>query len=493
MTGWSLFTHHPGQKLLWMPWLMKLRRLFGSPLSSCRIHFYNINTLQLTVVHQDWCGIAFNCLASLSGKQGRSNTSLICNRSVNGRESDSPVTDKLWAWEVGNGMLDYVGSWVAQGREIKIGGPPTTQTPPARNLRDISFISPLVNLTLRGSQHSITHFHFSSGHCKRIPCWADVQSLVFLHNWGISQTRYRPLPHLWMGQFFCFHHPQEPARLLLNKLISPEMAIPWETILLHLRTSMLRGSKTKLFRSKKGQYNKHWMGLLQGYSLFIFDWIKTRVTDSDLEFKAHDGIAGALCAALATHRLATFPAVMLDESIENKTTVVSGEMEGFQRFSVMGPAVHPFSMLLTKWDKEKDAGSRSTTCTISFWSAQSSLRGFPWVSWLGEDHPSFVQRLGQLQVNLSWALDVTCTAPCKQDNCSVAHMSSLPLNYRHAMEINILFLFLPRVLRMWSMRRQCYAKTSPPTAAEVGAGSIPSAVSSGAHISSSILPTGSDV
>lgn len=56
------------------------------------------------------------------------------------------------------------------------------------------------------------------------------------------------------------------------------------------------------------------MNELSKYSLFILDGFKTRVTDTDLEFKAHDWVAGPLGAAFTTHCLATFSAVMLHRS-----------------------------------------------------------------------------------------------------------------------------------------------------------------------------------
>lgn len=52
----------------------------------------------------------------------------------------------------------------------------------------------------------------------------------------------------------------------------------------------------------------------QRSAIFIFDRLKTRVTNPDLEFKAHYGIAGAFRAAFATYCLTTFPTVMLPQT-----------------------------------------------------------------------------------------------------------------------------------------------------------------------------------
>lgn len=54
------------------------------------------------------------------------------------------------------------------------------------------------------------------------------------------------------------------------------------------------------------------------HSLLILDGVVTGVAHPDLELEAHDGVAGALAAALAADSLAAFPAVVLQGSREEK-------------------------------------------------------------------------------------------------------------------------------------------------------------------------------
>ena len=49
------------------------------------------------------------------------------------------------------------------------------------------------------------------------------------------------------------------------------------------------------------------------HSLLVFDGVIAGVAHPDLELEAHDGVAGALAAALATHGLPALPAVMLQQ------------------------------------------------------------------------------------------------------------------------------------------------------------------------------------
>lgn len=49
------------------------------------------------------------------------------------------------------------------------------------------------------------------------------------------------------------------------------------------------------------------------HSLLVLDGVIAGVAHPDLELEAHDRVAGALAAALPTHRLPTFPAVMLQD------------------------------------------------------------------------------------------------------------------------------------------------------------------------------------
>lgn len=49
------------------------------------------------------------------------------------------------------------------------------------------------------------------------------------------------------------------------------------------------------------------------HSLLVLDGVVAGIADSDLELEAHDGVAGALAAALATDSLPALPAVMLPE------------------------------------------------------------------------------------------------------------------------------------------------------------------------------------
>lgn len=51
--------------------------------------------------------------------------------------------------------------------------------------------------------------------------------------------------------------------------------------------------------------------IIPSYSLFILDGLKTGITDTDLELKSHDWVARPFGAALATHCLPTFSAMML--------------------------------------------------------------------------------------------------------------------------------------------------------------------------------------
>lgn len=53
------------------------------------------------------------------------------------------------------------------------------------------------------------------------------------------------------------------------------------------------------------------LGKCQGHSLFVFDGVVTGIADPDLELEAHDGVAGALAAALSADGLPALPAVML--------------------------------------------------------------------------------------------------------------------------------------------------------------------------------------
>lgn len=51
----------------------------------------------------------------------------------------------------------------------------------------------------------------------------------------------------------------------------------------------------------------------QGSTVFILDGLKTGIADTDLELKSHDWVARPFGAALATHCLPTFSAVMLSQ------------------------------------------------------------------------------------------------------------------------------------------------------------------------------------
>lgn len=61
------------------------------------------------------------------------------------------------------------------------------------------------------------------------------------------------------------------------------------------------------------------------HSLLILDGVVTGITHPDLELEAHDGVAGALAAALPADSLPALPAVMLqDDRKEEKGGVNFG-------------------------------------------------------------------------------------------------------------------------------------------------------------------------
>lgn len=49
------------------------------------------------------------------------------------------------------------------------------------------------------------------------------------------------------------------------------------------------------------------------HSLLVLDGVVTGITHPDLELEAHDGVAGALAAALPADSLPALPAVMLQD------------------------------------------------------------------------------------------------------------------------------------------------------------------------------------
>lgn len=58
------------------------------------------------------------------------------------------------------------------------------------------------------------------------------------------------------------------------------------------------------------------------HSLLILDGVVTGVAHPDLELEAHDGVAGALAAALAADSLAALPAVVLQGSGRRRVQLV---------------------------------------------------------------------------------------------------------------------------------------------------------------------------
>lgn len=66
------------------------------------------------------------------------------------------------------------------------------------------------------------------------------------------------------------------------------------------------------------------------HSLLVLDGVVTGVAHADLELEAHDGVAGALAAALPTDSLPALPAVMLQGQKEDGEELSS-------RFNAGGP------------------------------------------------------------------------------------------------------------------------------------------------------------